>query len=536
MANPLDPPGVTAQVELAGDVDVLFVGAGVSTSYTLLSMLDELRRNPADRPVRVAVVEQASDLYGGQAYGLRSGYTSLLITSLKDFLPEAPRALFSAWLSKNKSWAFEKFRQFGGELSARWWERNSKAVEEDLWDDLYLPRYLFGLYIAESVQDSIADAKAAGLITHTTIQDEVATIQRQASSYQVVGRHTGMTAHARNVVLAVGSGPTISRFGASPSSDATEVGGTCLIEDLYVPSVTTNLDRVQRALRRCGDRKINVLIVGGNASTMEALYILNDTGFPELEEARFYVLSPSLSLPERLVDPTPSACFVPENLLELPARTELTARSVYDAALQDLAAGKVAGLTVSDTLVPISRAVISVLRLLSREEQLAFAGHWGAELGRHQRRAGNEYADVVTSLMSQGRLELVAGKFLEVAGINDAGAAFRYEVEGLARDFEQRMTVIVNCSGFRPLHELGEESLLDTMVRHGTCRPTQWGRGIVVNDDMEANDGLFVMGPLLAGNVIGGFPVWHVEHCGRISSFSATLGGTLAARVAAPGQ
>jgi uncharacterized NAD(P)/FAD-binding protein YdhS len=138
--------------------------------------------------------------------------------------------------------------------------------------------------------------------------------------------------------------------------------------------------------------------------------------------------------------------------------------------------------------------------------------------------------------MAQGRLELVAGKFLEVSGIDAAGAVFRYEDEGGARDFERRMTVIVNCSGFRPLHELSEESLLDNMVRHGTCRPTQWGRGIVVNDDMEANDGLFVMGPLLAGNVIGGFPVWHVEHCGRISSFSATLGGTLAARVAAPLQ
>jgi hypothetical protein len=45
---------------------------------------------------------------------------------------------------------------------------------------------------------------------------------------------------------------------------------------------------------------------------------------------------------------------------------------------------------------------------------------------------------------------------------------------------------------------------------------------------MEAAPGFYVMGPLLAGNVIDGSPVWHMEHCGRISAFGSALGPRLA--------
>jgi hypothetical protein len=41
------------------------------------------------------------------------------------------------------------------------------------------------------------------------------------------------------------------------------------------------------------------------------------------------------------------------------------------------------------------------------------------------------------------------------------------------------------------------------------------------------------MGPLLAGNVINGSPVWHMEHCGRISTFGSALGPRLAGALVA---
>jgi hypothetical protein len=36
------------------------------------------------------------------------------------------------------------------------------------------------------------------------------------------------------------------------------------------------------------------------------------------------------------------------------------------------------------------------------------------------------------------------------------------------------------------------------------------------------------MGPLLAGNLVNGGPLWHMEHCGRISAYGTGLGADLA--------
>jgi hypothetical protein len=46
-----------------------------------------------------------------------------------------------------------------------------------------------------------------------------------------------------------------------------------------------------------------------------------------------------------------------------------------------------------------------------------------------------------------------------------------------------------------------------------------------------AADRLYVMGPLLSGNLVEGRPVWHMEHCGRISSYGAELGRRLASEL-----
>ena len=53
------------------------------------------------------------------------------------------------------------------------------------------------------------------------------------------------------------------------------------------------------------------------------------------------------------------------------------------------------------------------------------------------------------------------------------------------------------------------------------------GAGIAVGDGLEAADRIHVMGPLLAGNVVDGGPVWHMEHCGRISAYGDRFGRRL---------
>src|SRR5258708_22493162 len=122
--------------------DIVFVGGGVSTIYTLLNLLHcpaspgARKSNPGRR---IAVVEQTADGLGGLPYSVRSGYTSLLITSLRHFLPDAERALFVEWLNENKNWMFDLYQRHGGEISAQWRENHPGAIPEGRLGELFFP-------------------------------------------------------------------------------------------------------------------------------------------------------------------------------------------------------------------------------------------------------------------------------------------------------------------------------------------------------------------------------------------------------------
>jgi hypothetical protein len=52
-------------------------------------------------------------------------------------------------------------------------------------------------------------------------------------------------------------------------------------------------------------------------------------------------------------------------------------------------------------------------------------------------------------------------------------------------------------------------------------------RGLEVDDTLQASENLYVVGPLMSGNVIAETPVWHMEHCGRIISYGGVLANIL---------
>jgi uncharacterized NAD(P)/FAD-binding protein YdhS len=153
------------------------------------------------------------------------------------------------------------------------------------------------------------------------------------------------------------------------------------------------------------------------------------------------------------------------------------------------------------------------------------------EIGRHQRRAGWEYCEVVEELVAEGRLEAVAGTFTQLDGGSGRGARVRLDRAGVAAQLDRPADIVINCAG--PAAQLLETapSLVAGLVSSGVCLPTPFGGGIAVDASLAAAPGLYVMGPLLAGNVLNGSPIWHMEHCGRISAFGSTLGMHLAERL-----
>lgn len=501
--------------------DLAFVGAGASTSYVLLSLLDGLGARALPAPLRIVVVERAPDPFAGVAYGSRAARTALLITPLRDFLPDGERTLFTDWLARNKDWAFDEFLAAEGPFSARWWQRHHDAVARDEFDDLFLPRYLFGVYLSRRVRAAIARATEAGVAIVEELRDDVLAIDPGPDAHRITGRER--TLHARHAVLATGSSPIRPRLAAAPEATS------AVLVDSPFEGMDEARERIRHALERLGPEgpPPHVVLIGGNAGTMDMLYQVNDLEIVGRQRTEFTVLTPGGQLPERM-ERSGRGAFTADVLAGLRGAETVRAAAVYEAAQADLARGRAAGYSVADTLAPISQGVVALLPKLSEDEVLEFAGHWGVELGRHQRRAGWEYWEVVDELTDQGRLSTVAGSFTGLAATEGRGVRVAYEREGQTAELGLPADVVVNCGGPPRLLVDADPSLVARLIGDGVVRPTRYGGGLAVQPSLEAAPRLHVMGPLLAGNLVQGSPVWHMEHCGRISAFGTGLGRQLA--------
>lgn len=507
------------------DYDLLFVGAGASTAYVVLGLLDHLGERRPGTPLRIGVVERAPDAFSGVPYGSRAARTSLLITPLRDFLPDPERGRFVEWLTANKSWVFDEYLDATGPFSTRWWNRHRAEVDRDEFDSLYLPRYTFGEYLSRRTHAAIARADATGVATTDVIQDEVVAVDPAPRGYRV--RCRGRAVSARRVVLAAGSPPVLPRL-----PHAWQQPAAVLVDDPF-DGMTEAVDRIRTALqRRTATRPAHIVLIGGNAGTMDMLYQVNDLDLPAVRDAVFTILSPRGQLPERLDRAEPPVPFTAQRLRALARAESVDAVTVYEAALADIARGREAGLSVAHTLRPISEAVGAVLTRLPEDQAVEFAGRWGAQLGRYQRRAGWEYCEVAELLADEGRLRLVAGAFLDVRVDEDAAVHVRHRAADAVEELVPAADVVINCAGpGRSLQHSGPP-LLAQLLTTGVCRSTPAGGGIAVDSSLAAAPDLYVMGPLLAGNVVNGSPVWHMEHCGRISSYGSALGADLARALA----
>jgi uncharacterized NAD(P)/FAD-binding protein YdhS len=522
--------------------DIAFIGSGLSSSFTMLRLLEGHLQHAAPRRLELAVIEQSGEFFTGIPYGRRSGATSLTITPLNEFLPAAELERFLAWLVENRTLALDLVAAAGGLRSTEWLARARKAVDEGTCGNLHVPRYLFGRYLTARVNTLLAQAKERGVAGCTLVPAEVTAVERTDHGYTIsVDRPSSSGDDAslaskqlvsQRVVVGIGMPPTKKLFpGVGPTA-----GRALLIDDPYLPDIDETLRRIEAHVLASGDRP-DILVIGANAGCLEMLYHLSNVAGIHAKAPRIHVLSPQGRLPERY-KALEAPRFVPTHLQALAEKAAVTAKDILDAARLDVAAAKRAEHGISDSLPTISRGVGALLGSLNAQEKLAFATFPGVEIGRLQRRAGDEYCDVVDDLAAAGRLEIVAGVFVGITTAADGTAMVSY-VDSTSKEektFERSMSVVVNCSGASGVRLPSTSRLIDSLLRTGLFRATESSGGFVVNDRMEACDGLYVNGPLLSGNVVADRPIWHVEHCGRIINFSTTLAGHLLDAIASDGE
>jgi uncharacterized NAD(P)/FAD-binding protein YdhS len=515
--------------------DVALVGAGVSGAFALHHVIRRL--DPADRtgrgPLRVAVIDRNPELWCGIAYGSRSSANSLLIHSLRDFLPDRLRADFQHWLlAPPQDWK-TAFVARGGALAQVWLDRNWDTLTSPQWDTVFLPRRVFGTYISDRLNREIRDAVDQNRLEVTYVTGEVTTVDRmdvdgRQLTIETPGGGVAQLA-ARLVILSIGSPGPKPEF----QQMALAVPAALVIPDPYSPCLDDTLSALHRRLAAGGSPR-NVLVLGSNASALEMVYLLGHGLGDRAEDAAIHCLSPTGALPDHSDPLDAPAVSLPALDGLLSGRVPPTAEMLYAAILDDIEGLSVQGRTALDGFPLISDRVVALLALMIVDEVRTFHDRFGMAFTRRVRRAGLEYVSKARSLGQTGRLRMLTGAFCDLVpdpARPDAGHAVYRTASGEQVTSEDSYVAVINCTGGEHLGPDCDTRLLAQLVRDGICEVHPNGYGIRVNNDFEAAPNLFVAGPLLAGIFTPRLKTWHIENARRIFEACDQLAGIVTDRL-----
>jgi uncharacterized NAD(P)/FAD-binding protein YdhS len=513
--------------------DLAIVGAGISSAYTLIHYIGGLEQQALSvkpmngreyRPTRIIVTEKSDEFWTGLPYGSRSGRDALLISPLHEFIPQQPeRQHFIDWLTANQDRVFNPQEYNKGELSRKWLEDNHSAMSQGLWDDLFIPRHTFGIYIQERVEDLIQTATARGLIEFTRVTADVLDVQNVGDLYLVdLAGAESSSFLTTKLVLAIGSPPNVAFTQDRSPASADEV---CYIDNMYEPSLDFNIDRICQSLQQADSQsQRQVLMVGSNAGTLDTLYNINNSKRAVDLIDKFVIISPNAAFPYRISRGIVELNYVPQHLLDLVESKSFTAKQMLGAIEQDVAAAIAQNINISDIHGDISKVTMQALNLLNPAEQKQFVIRYSVDIGKLQRRAGGEYLDVVDNLIAQNKLEFLKGKFVKYSTPvrGKSNCEYRDRDNITQPVFEEPISIIINCAGFQDVTK-SSSPLIQNLIRRQICVPNDSNRGFVTDRDFRANHNCYLMGPLIAGNIDGDFKVWHAESCQRIIGLSETL-------------
>lgn len=509
--------------------NLAFIGAGISSAYTMLNFISMVRNEKPKSAIRIAIIEKTGEFWTGVPYGKKTGANPLLITSLKEFIAqEDERRHFSDWLTKNKNWVFSSEIPIDGKMMQKWWEDHHFEIESGTWDDVFIPRRAFGLYLQEEVNQAIFKAKEEKLIEPVYFTSVVNSVSKANGLFNLSltseGQEEDQVIVAERTILAVGSPPNV---GFWKGQEVLENSGITYIQNVYEPSMDETLLKVKSAISKSETQNgRGILIIGSNASTLDTLFTFCNEESSENRVDHFYVISPNASFPHRISKKHLPVEYSPKFLLNLARSNDFAASDILKAVQNEVKEALTNGFNISDIFPEISKGMINCLDLLPIEEQKKFVAKESIEIGKMQRRAGYEYLEVVEMLKEQGRITMIKGKFSRFVGFESGEAVFEFSNGETIQTIQAPIQVVINCAGFQDLGK-PPKGLIQNLIEEGICQTNESKRGFIINENFETNPNFFVMGPLVAGNVNKRLRVWHAESCTRIITLSKQLAEVL---------
>ncbi|MBS1600109.1 MAG: FAD/NAD(P)-binding protein [Bacteroidetes bacterium] len=509
--------------------DIAILGGGISSSLTLLHLLrNMLSSNEGRKETRIAVVEKQSEFWKGFPYGKRSSINSLTITTLGEFVPEKEKELFIDWLRSTQDKWIGLLKTNGGLAAKEWIDNNLPMIKKNEWEEIYIPRFLFGDYVDEKLVAMIQKAQQKNIANIQLIEAEAINILRKdGNSYEAQlkdnnGRMSSLI--AEKIILAIGSPPV-----KSVQPKTAEKTGYAYIDDIYLPGIEDNIEKVEEIFSGITDAdKRNVLIVGSNASTLEFLYLVHHR--PAFKKLLNKIIAVSYSglLPHRITPNNfPDYQFI--NLISLAKKNNYSSAELMDTIEKDIRIAYSKGVHIGDTYYQLSDLVVQLLNKLDVSEQKHFHSAFGWRFTKLIRRAGAEYRDAAEELLQEKKLELLKGKFLEVKLYPKEPGFGIFHYENTANKQVEHpllFPVVINCSGFEELDACSSE-IINNLIKQELCKVNSTNRGFEVSEKFEASDNLYIVGPLLGGIFNDKLRYWHVENARRIYTVGSMLADIL---------
>ncbi|WP_081980844.1 GNAT family N-acetyltransferase [Cellulophaga sp. Hel_I_12] len=502
--------------------DIIFIGSGISTSFSLIKLMKLIEKKSIPEKLFISIIEKNGEFHTGIPYGSRSGFSALLITSLRNFLPQPQLADFILWLNDNKNWLLKEFEKEGGERSKVWLETHAMELKNNDWEDLFIPRRFFGCYMEQKVTQEIERLEGKNLIKVSYISSEVVDTEEHSDYWRILLKNNSVL-QTKKVVLAIGSLPTKSLW---KKSALIEKDNLLFINKPYQKSLPQTLKTIKEFTEKRTAKNTNLIIIGANASGLELLYKIHDYN---LAIDSFTILSTKGILPDAEIDKEKLQTYRPKFLWQLKEETTLDAEQIAEATFKDLNEAEKIQLGAASTVGLISSAFGSLLSKLSSEELKNFACFYGNEIGRRQRCAGIQYSNTIEVLKSQNKFNLIAGKFNTIHETSSGDYTVEYLDTATQKNkiVDHPSNIVINCIGGMNFTDQELPNFLKNLINKKIITTNASKIGIDVNDNLESTRNFHVNGPLLAGNVIEDEAVWHVEHCGRIIKFSELLANKL---------
>ena len=319
---------------------------------------------------------------------------------------------------------------------------------------------------ARYLKDILDEAIARG----TKVVEAFATSARRRDGGWLVDLADGGSIEADAVVLAIGN------------QEPEPLGALAAAGDRYIANPWGSSART--AVENLAASGESALLVGTGLTMVDLVLSLDSAG----HQGRIVALSRRGQVPRSHADFEPA----PVEADEVPVGN---VRSLW-RWLRERSA-RVGWRAAVDSLRPHSH---SLWQSLDGEQQRRFLRHARPWWDVHRHRIAPEVAQTVHRLVSEGRLEIVAGRIIATEREGEE-LSVTIRKRGASNPQTMRFAYAFNCTG--PLHSIGRtrDPLLRSLLDAGQVRPDHLGIGLEVDEHSRAvpGDRLWALGPLTKG-------------------------------------